>query len=39
MIAVARGDEDRAGEARVIIMVCIPERMCGAAAGAASTLA
>lgn len=40
MIAVARGDEDRVGgEARVIIMVCIPERMCGAAAGAASTLA
>lgn len=39
MIAVARGDEDRVGAARVIITVCIPERMCGAAAGAASTLA
>lgn len=41
MIAVARGDGARVGEARVIIMVCIPERMCvcGAAAGAASTLA
>lgn len=31
MIAVARGDEHRVGEARVIIMVCISERMCGAA--------